>query len=79
MNLYIIFIDHEKGHASISRVRVLGWKNVPRYYVHIIKGMYESAKTNVHLVDGISRKFSVTIGLRQALASSSYFFYFGYE
>src|SRR5436190_16466633 len=53
---------------------VLSRKNVLQCYIDIIKDMYEGAVTSVRSVGGISKEFSVTVGLHQGLALSPYLF-----
>ena len=73
----MIFIDLEKAYDRVPRELIwwiLGQKNVPQCYFDIIKDMYEGAVTSVRSVGGISKEFSVTVGLHQGSALSPYLF-----
>src|SRR3954464_10950450 len=53
---------------------VLGRKNMPQFYIDIIKDMYEGAVTSVRSVGGISKEFPVTVGVHQGSALNPYLF-----
>lgn len=76
-NLHMVFIDLEKAYDRVPR-KVLWWameeKRVPEKYVRIVKGMYESASTNVRSEAGVTNQFNVEVGLHQGSALSPYLF-----
>ena len=76
-NLHMVFIDLEKTYDKVLR-EVSWWtvmkKGVPIKYIEIIKDIYDGVVANVRTCGGITSNFSITIGLHQEYALSSFLF-----
>lgn len=71
-SLQMVFIDLTKACNRVPKDLIwwaLGRKKMPKYYVNIIKDMYDRAVTSVRSVGGVSGEFPVLVGLHQGFIS----------
>ncbi|PKA57161.1 ataxia telangiectasia mutated family protein [Apostasia shenzhenica] len=76
-NQHLVFIDLEKAYDKVSREvlwRILEKKEICTTYIQVIKDMYEGAVTSVRTQGGLTKDFSITVGLHQGSTLSSYLF-----
>ncbi|XP_047249968.1 uncharacterized protein LOC124885761 [Capsicum annuum] len=65
-DLHIVFIDLKKAYDKVSGEvlwRCLKAIGVPVVYIYLIKDIYEGAKTQIRIVEGDSRHFSILTGV----------------
>ncbi|KAI5735287.1 hypothetical protein M8J77_016627 [Diaphorina citri] len=75
--LHLVFIDLEKAYDRIPRQEVwrsMREKGVPEKYIRVIKGMYSEARTQVRSSVGMTKGFTVEVGLHQGSVLSPYLF-----
>jgi hypothetical protein len=76
-DLYIVFIDLEKGYDKVRR-NIMWWalqkyKNSTKY-ITLIKDMYDNVVTSVRTSDRDTNDLSINIGLHQGSPMSPYLF-----
>ena len=67
-DLHMVFIDSEKAYDSIPRYTIwesLEAKGVSWSHIEAIRDMYNRASTNIQTPVGITKSFSVRVGLHQ--------------
>jgi hypothetical protein len=77
-DLWIAFVDLEKASDRVHRI-VVWWAlrqlGVDKWIIHVIKAMYEGAKTTVKVQSGESREFKVKVGVHQGSVLSPLLLY----
>lgn len=76
-NLWIVFIDLEKGFDSIPRTLIwqaLRSQNVPEGLIRLLMDMFHSVQTSVRSPAGLSDSFHIKVGVHQGSALSPLLF-----
>ena len=75
--LYVAFVDLEKAFDRVSR-KVIRWVQrklgVEERIVRLVQGMYENARSRVHVGEGYSDEFEVKVGVLQGSVLSPLLF-----
>ena len=75
--LYMAFVDLEKAFDRVPR-KVIWWAlrklGVDEWIVHLVQGMYSSARSRVRVGEGYSEEFEVKVGVHQGSVLSPLLF-----